>query len=65
MKNKIPSEEELQVLQEAKTFYGRSWRSVIQTAWVNGGYKGFPKSHLLQSMRNNPQRGWNLQTVKI
>lgn len=60
-----PTDEEQEVLQEAKKFYGRSWRQEIQTAWMNGNYQGFPNAHMLQRMRNDPDRGWYPATVKL
>ncbi len=58
-------QEERDVLLESKEYYGRSWRDDIQNAWRTGNYKGFPKSHILQCMRNNPNRKWNPLTIQL
>jgi hypothetical protein len=62
---KQPTDSEKQTLREARAYYGRYWRSAIHQAWYDGNYKGFPKDWALQRMRNNPDREWALDRVKI
>jgi hypothetical protein len=62
---KSPTESEKEILREARAFYGRYWRADIHEAWLNGNYKGFAKAWALQRMRNNPDREWVLERVKI
>jgi biotin synthase-like enzyme len=61
---KQPTQEEKEVLERAKAFYGRCWRREICLAWMRGNYQGFPESHLLQQIRNNPNRDWDISTIK-
>jgi len=44
---KTPTDIEIEVLREAKAFYGRHWRAEIHEAWLNGNYKGFPRDWVL------------------
>jgi len=60
-----PTEQELNMLQQAKQYYGRSWRSKIYTAWHSGNYEGFRHASELQRMRNNPDREWHIDRVKV
>lgn len=59
------TESDKATLQAAKEFYGRKWRECIAVAWHNGNYKGCPVAAELQSIRNNPNVKWNINTVKL
>lgn len=55
---------DIDVLRQARDFYGRRWRSCIYDAWLTGDYKGFPRGSELQQIRNTAGPGF-LYKVKI
>ena len=61
------TEEQKTVLAKAREFYGRSWRNDIHFAWLTGNYKGIDANiaSALQRIRNDPDRDWAVEKVRI
>lgn len=54
-------------LLKAKAYYGKDWRNKLDIAWMYGRYGGIDPetASTLQSIRNDPNRKWNVDEVEV
>lgn len=64
--NKLTTEQTIALIEWSK-FCGRTWKSELRIAWMNGDYQGFANSGPLQQIRNTFGPSWlvNLKLDKI
>jgi hypothetical protein len=53
-----PSTEQIDALKQFAAIHGRYWKSVLRDAWMDGDYRGFENSWLLQQVRNTFGPSW-------